>query len=239
MRARRRVLRRSPLVVVAAVLAGCLAAHRGSSVPTRVEHWARSVPEAPIVVVVAIDGVRWQDVVNGPEPRRLHVEHAAPRVYTPVLHALLTGDGAFLGGNPGAASLDVSGPHFVSLPGYSEMLGGRSPSDCADNSCRAAKHPTLLDQLATEHPGDVAVFTSWPDIGKVVAHDPERLVSSTGRHGGRHLELLEQHPELRGLLEAGRQAKPGPGHGDFRPDRYTAKLALAYLAVVARAAPRP
>src|SRR5262249_45337218 len=41
--------------------------------------------------------------------------------------------------------------------------------------------------------------------------------------------LLEADARACALLEEGAAADPEPGHGDYRPDRYTAAVALRYL----------
>jgi arylsulfatase A-like enzyme len=75
----------------------------------------------------------------------------------------------------------------------------------------------------------VSVIASWPGILRAAARHPERLVVSAGRRGGSTRSFLRYDPLSTELLEAAERETPYPGHGDFRPDRYTAALALRYL----------
>jgi hypothetical protein len=194
----------------------------------------------PIVVLLAIDGVRWQEVFGGvmPDMARRHGLHAG-ELYpaaelTPNLHRLGAVDGCVLGAPGAGEGFFASGPDFVSLPGYSEMLTGSSRSGCTTNSCKSVRMPTLLDDFA-DCPGttleQAAVITSWP---RIVSASSDGLrqsgVVSTGRSGGYHLERLRAFSRSQRAFEAGFKAGPAPGYDDFRPDRYTADLACAYLA---------
>jgi predicted AlkP superfamily pyrophosphatase or phosphodiesterase len=78
-------------------------------------------------------------------------------------------------------------------------------------------------------PTDVAVFSSWDRIERAATAEPADLVLSTGRSRVSHDEWLADDSIARDWLDRGGQADPFPGHGDFRPDRFTAGLAVRYL----------
>src|SRR5690242_4007126 len=63
------------------------------------------------VVLVTLDGTRWQDVFG-------------PEELMPTLHRWMTAEGVSIGA-PGHGEIWASGPHFVSMPGYTEILTGR------------------------------------------------------------------------------------------------------------------
>jgi hypothetical protein len=173
------------------------------------------VASGPNVVLVTLDGVRWQDVLDGAEP-------------LPGLRRLMA-RGVVLGGDD--APMVASGPEFVSLPGYEEIFTGHAPR-CADNGCRRASRPTLLDELRAHDRllGDeIAVIASWERLARVAALDPRGLTISTGRHGGVSRSRLRVDDAAARLLDEAGRADAFPGHDDYRPDRYTAALALAYL----------
>jgi hypothetical protein len=158
------------------------------------------------VVLVALDGVRWQEVFDGTDrkwwkgPRSTAVEIA------PHLHALAHDRGAAVGA-PGRGFIAATGPHFVSLPGYTEMLTGRAPLSCRDNDCDPVTIPTLLDE-AHAAGARVAAFASWERVERAATSRPGAFFVSCGQS-----EPMD----------------PAPGHGRYRPDRATAELALAYL----------
>jgi arylsulfatase A-like enzyme len=128
-------------------------------------------------------------------------------------------------------SIFASGPNYVSMPGYAEMFTGRSPARCQDNACSGPGEATIFDEARaqSERPGDVAVIASWEGVGRVAATGPD-VVVSTGRHGGAGMGPLLAHPETRAIHAEGARAEAAPGIRDYRPDSYTRRLALAYLA---------
>jgi hypothetical protein len=189
-------------------------------------------------VILALDGVRWQEVFHGVDPE-LGRQHglAAPdllgaEALMPNLHALLATDGAVVGSEPGVSDIRASGPEFVSLPSYAEMLSGHTAPGCRDNACTGVLVPTLPDELASlpdSALGDVAAVTSWAPIARVATRGQARVALSTGRSAGKHRVVFERDALARALLREGDEAAPYPGHGDFRPDRYTFRVALRFL----------
>jgi Type I phosphodiesterase / nucleotide pyrophosphatase len=163
------------------------------------------VPESPrteAVVLVVLDGARWQEVLVATDNR---FAMGADRGVTadllmPNLHQMIA-EGAAIGAPDHGYPMVASGPNFISLPGYNEIFSGRTPFSCADNECAPAREPTIVDELRTSA-SDVAVFSSWGPIARAAALHSSEVVMSTGI----------------------------PGTGEFRADRATADRALAYLA---------
>jgi len=162
---------------------------------------------ADSAIIVALDGVRWQDVFGED---------------LPTLHRWMTTEGATVGA-PGHGEMWSSGPNFVSLPGYTEILTGR-PSACQTNQCAAIDAPTIVDEVL-DHGGDAAVVASWEILEQAAAREPRRAAVSVGRHHVEHPDLFDAR-----LLEVGRAAGPWPGSGDYRPDALTARVALELFA---------
>jgi hypothetical protein len=126
----------------------------------------------------------------------------------PNVHRLAQERGALLGA-PGRGSIAASGPEFVSLPGYTEILSGRAPRACQSNDCPRATAPTLLDEVWASGAA-VAAFASWERLDRAITSVPGRFLVSCGRDGDPTVD-------------------PYPGSGDFRPDAITAYLALDEL----------
>lgn len=188
-------------------------------------------------VLVAIDGVRHEDVFEGVDPSLakrhglVERELLSARALTPNLHALMA-RGAALGAPGSGAGIFASGPNFVSVPGYMELMTGRRATACTTNGCAATTHPTLADDFARlpdVSPLEIGVISSWDGIGRAAARDPSRATVSVGRHQGATRDLLRYDAEASTLLDAGEQAGPSPGYGDYRRDRDTAAIALRYL----------
>jgi hypothetical protein len=188
---------------------------------------------APVVLVV-LDGVRWQEVFRGIDANlaRGHAEPVVgPRTLLPHLYAAIDERGAVIGAPGRGRTIAATGPNFISMPGYTEIFQGRPPEHCQNNDCPPPDMPTLVDEVrgAVASDADVAVFASWPGIGRVAAKTRSGIVLSAGRRDVVHAELLTYDSSTRGALESGAEADPYPGDDDFRPDRYTGALALAYL----------
>ena len=197
-----------------------------------------SEPGGTTVVVVTVDGVRWEEVFRGVDPAlgaayglREH-ELIDARSLVPNLAGLISGYGAAFGAPEVGTEMRASGPNFVSLPGYTELFTGRGPSTCRDNACGATTEPTVIDDLTARFgcsPEGAAVITSWPDIGRVAAMRPDCSTMSSGRHGGFHLERFRATSAAAARFDADARADPYPGQGDFRPDHLTGAQAVAYL----------
>lgn len=209
----------------------------GSEEPNADEPSETPAAEAPrTVVLVAIDGVRWQEIFSGVDPQLarfyglsapecLDAEHLVPN-----LRRLMERDGAVIGA-PGASVIAATGPSFLSLPGYMEMLSGRSDTGCTTNECGQVPFATVADDVTSAGLGEAAIIASWDKIARAATSRESGPIVSAGRHEGSGLARLDDDQELQRLLEAGKKASPEPGHGDFRPDKHTARIAVHYLRV--------
>ena len=198
------------------LLAGCGAAVGDARVCSPRPVAAPAGRNAPAIVLVTIDGARAADIFD--------------RARLPNLHRLID-RGVALGA--AASPMVASGPRFVSLPGYREILTGRSGARCTDNECKSIDEPTLLDELRQQDgpaAEDVAVIASWEVITRAASIAPASLALSAGRHGGVMRAALAVSEPARADLDRGARASAWPGHGDYRPDAFTAALALDVVA---------
>jgi len=234
-----RTWRKASVFAVAFALASCgTTERRHPSSPPRLRPSDAPAPADVTVVILTIDGARSREVFQGTDPalaraQRLRAGRVLDaRALVPNISSLAANPGAALGVPRFSREMRASGPNFVSLPGYAELLTGRGPSFCRDNGCRGPSEPTLLDELTARYgcsPQASAVVTSWPDIGRIASQHAECITMSSGRHGGSHLERFRQNAPAADRFDAEARADPFPGHGDFRPDHLTASQALAYL----------
>jgi hypothetical protein len=186
------------------------------------------------VIIVAIDGVRTREVFDGVDvdlaARQGLSETGDAAALMPNLHRLARTRGALLGGPRDCDSIRASGPNFVSLPGYREILTGHL-SECQKNECPPLERDTLADDFraVSRSAREVAVISSWEGIEGAASKRPESIVASCGRRGGHNLEALRADAASDALFREGEDAAPAPGKDDFRPDTLTAKIALGYL----------
>jgi hypothetical protein len=204
------------LLVVALALAGC--GPDAVAAPPPVERTRPAGWHVDRVVLVTIDGVRWQDMATALEGR-------GP-VELPALRRLAARGVALVG------DVETSAPFPVSLPGYREILTGRRGGGCIDNRCPPIAEPTLLDALAAggRAPGEVAEIASWEGLALAAAAEPWRVLVSAGRHGGvtRALVAVDHEASLR-LAAAAVRHDYDDHHPDYRRDADTTALALHYL----------
>jgi len=170
------------VLVVAAHLgaAGCVreAALAGSGAPAATSHegaggaaTASSRQKAPLtesVIIVAIDGVRWQDVFLGVEPELAEDQgldrdmRLPPERLIPNIHQRVIGQGAAIGAPNCGAPMTVLNRDYVSLPGYLEMLTGQA-THCTTNDCGATTIPTIAEAFRDElrvAPGRIGFISS-------------------------------------------------------------------------------
>jgi len=195
-------------------------------------------PKPLTVVVLALDGVRWQEVFHGVDPELATAqnvpqgERGGAAELMPNLHALIEKRGAAIGADASFGEMRASGPAFVSLPGYAELATGLRSPGCADNQCSGARSPSVLDELASSPEselGDVAAVTSWEPMARVLAQGDTRVALTAGRLAGQGRELFARESVGAELLKTAAASTPFPGTGDFRPDRHTARIASRYL----------
>jgi hypothetical protein len=189
---------------------------------------------AQSIVLIALDGVRWQEVFEGVERDRAKMPPDAwqsAAELMPNLYRLRTRDGAAIGAVDRGPPMRASGPRYVSLPGYIEIFTGR-PSPCTHNDCDHRPETTLADQLAAATPGPgprAFVVSSWPKIAQAASAGTAGVAVSAGRTGGSFRSAFVGDPRGAEIVAEGEAASPKPSYGDFRPDRHTAALALHVL----------
>ena len=203
--------------------------------PVPVERSAEERSTSAVVLVV-LDGVRAQEVFDGADrdlarKRGLNpLAWANPRDLTPNLQRWLDTDALAIGVPGHGAEMVASGPRFISLPGYLEIFAGKPDPACEGNECvRPPAHTIADDVRDSSGADDVAVITSWPNIARAATADVSAYVMSAGRKLLSRADVLRSDPAMSPLLERGAQVKAWPGAGDYRPDAFTARVALRYL----------
>jgi hypothetical protein len=177
-------------------------------------------------ILVTLDGVRWQDVFEG-------VNASTPRASSwPRTWELLGRRGVALGHGSGCGIVRPRNTTNISQPGYLEIFTGRR-TQCMSNVCPRVTVPTVLDAAALSGL-TVASISSWEmiDYTATRAFGTPRpgalgafVSAGTRWPGHRPLEA-----RLEEAVVQGERAAPYPAlGGTYRPDRYTAPIALEYL----------
>ena len=164
------------------------------------------------VVVLVLDGVRWQDFFDVPESR-LRPEDGAPPPFQGYWKRLSQEGVAFGDRSRGSsARMTLLGPFSQrkSLPSYQAMLAGYA-QPCPDNDCARIGVETLPESLARRlnlPPEKVAVFSSWHGLARAAAH----------KSGSVHVDAGEIGSSGKAL-----------GKPTTRDDEKTAELSLNHL----------
>lgn len=169
------------------------------------------------VVLVTIDGVRPREIFIGPDSERAGRRglpawaRASADRFLPNLHRLFIEGGAALGDPRFSQGISASGPRYVSLPGYLEIMTG-SPATCTSNDCIPKPTETLADAVALAEGAsrESMVFGSWEVIQRAASGEHNWVETHAGR-------------------DASESMAPYPGNGEYRPDRATVERAMAAL----------
>lgn len=139
---------------------------------------ARAQEAPPSVILVTIDGYRWQDLFRGADPALVTDERYRARyIDVPNRAAALTPfllsfaqDGALIGNRDENSCARVSNDFWFSYPGYAEMLSGRPNPNARSNQAIPNKDITVLERIARrrEFAGQVRVFAEWNAVSAIV-----------------------------------------------------------------------
>lgn len=138
---------------------------------------AGSPVEGQHLILVTMDGTRWQDVFRGPdpalvaEPKFTHpdwketVEKAwgsGPGVM-PFLHSMPANGGVLYGNRDAGECMAVTNPMWFSYPGYNELLTGRPDPAITTNDKIWNRNTTFLEWLNRRpgFAGQVRVYAMW------------------------------------------------------------------------------
>lgn len=169
----------------------------------------------PQVVLVTIDGVRWQDIFDGTDPHLFRGKQRSARELVPHLYEHFVDNGMVVGKD----SLFVaSGPMHISLPGYLEIMRGHPSIDCQSNDCEPKLETTIADLF-----DDSAVFGSWETISKAVSKTPDKFVVNCGRR--------YRSKAWKELSLPDNSTFPESWSPRYRPDTLTQVAVLDYLKI--------
>ena len=193
------------------------------SVAIRADIVAQETIHARNVVIVAIDGARWQEVF-GPGRDTL----------MPFLWSVVAREGQLFGNRALGSRMRVTNRLNFSYPGYQEMLAGYPDPRIDNNHFGRNPNVTVLEFLnrQPELVGRVAAFVNWKVIDQVFARrGPGFLVSAGGERGEEVMPDAQVH---RRAMRHVAEAKPrvlfiGFGEGDGeahagRFDRYVGAI---------------
>jgi len=199
------------------------------------------------LVLITIDGVRWQEVFSGidkdlmkhPEfskkskqlEKRFWSENESKRVekLMPFISKKIAEQGSMIGDRRNGSYMSVSNPWYFSYPGYSEIFTGVVNESI--NSNKAINNPQInfLEWLNRQpkYGSKLAVFGSWDLYPYIFNSDRSKLHVNSGFTPAKGYPLTNEALLLNQLQEE----IPSPWH-NVRHDSFTYRYAMDYLQVV-------
>jgi len=195
------------------------------------------------VILVTLDGVRWQEVFRGISPTMVadptftrapealaayagdHREDSRGRLM-PFLWGTLAAEGALIGNRDEGSYMHLDNPMYFSYPGYQEILAGFADPEITSNARVNNPNITVLEWL-NRRPGtrgEVAVFASWDVFPFIVNSERSGVPVNAGFDIPLNQLPTARERDLAQLLAD----LPGPW-STVRHDAITHHFALEYL----------
>jgi len=199
------------------------------------------------VVLVTLDGARWQDVFGGVDLDILKstsgetpvektetygrfwaatLEERRVKVMPFLWNRLVSEEGVILGNRALGSRVEVANAHRFSYPGYSEMLTGAPHDEVIDsNDNRRYPFLTVLEWLRRDlalPAAGVATFASWETFNYIAEREPGATSINAG-----YATFADPDPAI-GTLSDLQFLTPNGFHG-ARHDIFTFRFGLAHL----------
>lgn len=137
------------------------------------------------VVLVTIDGFRWQDLFRGADPSLVESDAArasyvdAPdraQALAPFLLSFAQ-TGALIGNRDQGSCARMSNEYWFSYPGYAELLAGRPNSHARSNRALPNEDVTVLERLSQrpDFAGSVRAYAEWSVVKSILNVERSQL----------------------------------------------------------------
>jgi len=190
------------------------------------------------VVLVTIDGLRWQEVFNGAELSMMNnnkfvsnsqqlksdfwhkdVKERREKLM-PFFWQNIVTKGAVIGDRDNNSNMSVANDWYFSYPGYSEILTGYADPNIDSNKKFNNPNITILEWLndKKEYKNKVASFASWDVFPYIINKDRSKLEVNAGFDKSKEQDSYSQ------LLNTLQDEIPSPWH-NVRLDSFTYRYA--------------
>jgi hypothetical protein len=178
----RQATRRGFLAATTLAAAGASGPGRSASSAAAQVEGAGDPADGPRVILVTVDGLRWQEVFRGPEPALVAKlpkptagevrpwtdsldgpPEARRAALLPFLWGTVAREGFLIGDRDAGSEGRVTNPFHFSYPGYNEILTGSADPRINSNEFGPNPNVTVLEWLHGRPglAGRVAAFTAW------------------------------------------------------------------------------
>ncbi|WP_308366970.1 MULTISPECIES: alkaline phosphatase family protein [unclassified Microbulbifer] len=196
------------------------------------------------LVVVTLDGLRWQEVFAGYDEALLDNKDITEHPETllekfgggtaeerreklmPLLWGTVQQQGALLGNRNKKSTMDITNTWWFSYPGYNEILTGRADPKINSNKPIPNRNTTFLEWLngQPEFAGKVAAFGSWDVFPAIINRERSGVYINAGFESANWTNLSERARFLNEL-----QAQTPSPWANVRLDAFTYGFAKEYL----------
>jgi hypothetical protein len=186
---------------------------------------ASPMSTGPNVILITLDGVRWDEVFKGTDPE---LTGAPSEVIMTHLNGDLANQGLLLGDRK-QSFVQVSNRCNLSLPGYQSIFTGH-PTSCGSNFCSRVRNETFPEALQSKFnfsPVEIAGFASWSRIRRAYSRRHSELYLNAGLNSS-ELEGAN-HQDLDTLQSQDIPHWNRPHVWSSRYDRYTFAHGFAFL----------
>ncbi|HEX5171816.1 MAG TPA: alkaline phosphatase family protein [Cyclobacteriaceae bacterium] len=196
------------------------------------------------VVLVTLDGFRWQEVFNGADSvlmkQQQHMKDnnlkskywrddvsERRKALLPFFWNTMATDGQLYGNRPLGSKVNVTNQMWFSYPGYNEILTGHADDErinSNDKNYNPNKNVLEFINSQPDFKGKVAAFTSWDCFPYIINDKRSGVFVSAGLTEAKGDKLTERERMLNQTLNA----IPNP-LGDVRLDAYTFYYGMEYM----------
>jgi hypothetical protein len=205
---------------------------------------SQSIKAADNLLLVSIDGLRWQEVFQGYQDDVLSLEvfkakkAALKKEFSgktvqqkrqqlmPFLWQELLHQGVLIGNRDKQSRMHVSNDFWFSYPGYNELLTGKADPNIDSNQAKDNLNVTLLEWLNTQpnYQNKVAAFGSWDVFPAIINRARSQITINAGFESADWANLSAKAKWLNTL----QQQIPSPWH-NVRLDAFTVGFAAEYI----------
>jgi hypothetical protein len=186
-------------------------------------HQAKAAPlKTRVVVLIVLDGLRWQEVFDGPEHDLMDEKYGGVddvamlrkefwrdtpqegrEAVLPFLWSTVAKQGQIFGNQHKGSIARVTNPYKFSYPGYNEMLTGVADPRINTNGFGPNPNKTVFEWLNQQPDlrGQVAVFATWDTFLDIFNAQRSGLFIQAGWHASWDAPLTPRQQMLKDLYD--------------------------------------
>src|SRR5688500_11480714 len=168
--------------------------------PAQVSDSPVEEPRTKNIILVTLDGFRWQEFFRGAESHILTNEKYVSdptkigsfgkgseierrQALMPFIWSLLSSEGQLYGNRDHKNKVNCTNHHLLSYPGYSEMLVGFKHRKVSSNRKIENPHATVFEVIGQDHRfrNEVAAFATWDAFPYILRESKSDIYVNAGK----------------------------------------------------------